>query len=206
MSQKVILISGNLKSGKSTIAGFVKEELAKQYTEGEGSPRPDPKIFSFASSIKNIARDHFDWDGKKDKKGRLLLQRLGTEVGRMYNEDIWVNKFSTFLEESCGEDDVIIVDDWRFENEYEKIEFPECGGDILKIRIRRESTNENLFTKVINKLKSFFVKKHASENSLPENGKLYDKVFNNYYESLDDLKSGYQFEKLLNEIKYFLKQ
>jgi hypothetical protein len=48
----------------------------------------------FAADLKRIARDYFGWDGKKDERGRKLLQLLGTEVGRAWYEGIWVEKYA----------------------------------------------------------------------------------------------------------------
>lgn len=68
----IIGFTGNMQAGKTTCA---------EYT---GFP-----IYSFASPVKAIATI-MGWDGNKDEKGRKLLQSLGTETGRAYDELMWL--------------------------------------------------------------------------------------------------------------------
>lgn len=72
------------------------------------------KVDSFASGVKRVATDGYGWDGKKDTRGRKLLQDVG-KVGREYDKDIWIKK--VFEEESFPASPVIL-DDWRFPNEF----------------------------------------------------------------------------------------
>jgi hypothetical protein len=83
-------MSGLARSGKDTMADILVDEYGfrKAY---------------FAFELKRIAHDYLGWNGKldtkgnweggKDDKGRTLLQRLGTEVGRSYHEGLWTFKF-----------------------------------------------------------------------------------------------------------------
>lgn len=188
--QKVILISGNLKSGKSTVSRLLKNRFEIFY------PKKKFKIYSFASKIKKIAKESFGWDGEKDKKGRTLLQRLGTEVGRAYNEDIWVNYFSEELKNNT--DTIYFVDDWRYPNEKDKIDF---DGDVYTVRVNRKRVNNGWFKK----LRVCFQKKHTSENSLPNTLNSYDFWLYNNYNTVDDLEEAFKFQELYKEIKNFLK-
>ena len=62
-----------------------------------------PAIISLAAPIKELAEEYFSWDGKKDKKGRRLLQVLGTEAGREYNENLWVDiAIQRFEKSTCS--------------------------------------------------------------------------------------------------------
>ncbi|RYZ93015.1 MAG: hypothetical protein EOP06_02415 [Proteobacteria bacterium] len=43
--------------------------------------------------MKQIASKRFNWDGSKVDDGRVLLQRIGSEVGRTWRETMWVVLF-----------------------------------------------------------------------------------------------------------------
>lgn len=187
MKNKVILVSGNLKSGKSTISAMLIDFFLNE--------NKTFKIYSFASKIKEIAKNHFGWDGKKDPKGRKLLQTLGTEVGRAYNENIWVDYFYKLLKNNP--ETVFIVDDWRFVNEYT---FIKDEADIFKVRVINKFENLSPLEKIMN----LFRKKHSSESSLPTNPDFYDFVFVNKYSSLDELGNSEQMKILADKINTFL--
>ena len=79
---------------------------------------------AFADRVKMLARS-FGWDGKKDERGRALLQDLGM-AARRYNPDTWV-EFVQFLEEDCK----LVYTDVRFQNEADYIRSK--GGIIVRI-------------------------------------------------------------------------
>ncbi len=85
MKAPVIWLTGIPASGKTTLAEMLLEEFNKDVDTLAS-------IVPMAKEIKRIAREDFGWDGKKDENGRRLLQVLGTEAGRMYDENIWVHK------------------------------------------------------------------------------------------------------------------
>jgi len=107
---KIVLISGYIGSGKTTFANYLKDYLNKKgcYTEK----------LAFADKVKQIAKEDFLWDGKKDKKGRRLLQVIGTEAGREYDPDIWVKYMLKAIRDLPIDPSVVVIDDWRFPNEY----------------------------------------------------------------------------------------
>jgi len=152
---KVFVISGRISSGKSTVAVELQKALHTEF------PEAVIKIRRFAQGVKDVAREAFGWDGNKDEKGRRLLQVVGTDAGREYNPDIWV--------ERCYEDiqsgfppNIIIYDDWRFPNEYSYwLDKPEIEK-VYKIRIFREDE---------------VISDHLSEKALP-----VSKVIPDYYD------------------------
>lgn len=73
-------VSGLAGSGKDTFADILCKE--ESYHKDH-----------FAFDLKNIAKEYFNWNGEKDDKGRVLLQQLGTEVGRSFHSNIWLIKF-----------------------------------------------------------------------------------------------------------------
>ncbi len=85
---------------------------------------------SFACEVKRIAKEVFGWDGNKDEKGRKLLQIIGTDCGRAYSQNIWINKF----DEKFGlliNSSKIVITDVRFVNECEYIKSK--GGIIINV-------------------------------------------------------------------------
>jgi len=118
----IIGFAGFMKSGKTTAAKYV-----------------GVRMFSFATPIKEIAKEEFKWDGKKDEKGRRLLQVLGTEAGREYSPDIWINRTKEDILDyfrTCkitGTRKLVVIDDVRYPNEAQFIK--DMGG--LMIRMDR---------------------------------------------------------------------
>lgn len=88
---------------------------------------------AFADRVKMLARS-LGWDGKKDERGRALLQDLGM-AARRYNPDTWV-EFVQFLEEDCK----LVYTDVRFQNEADYIRSK--GGIIVRI-VRPGIISEN---------------------------------------------------------------
>lgn len=170
----VILLAGKAGSGKSFAASYLTE-LFK--STGKNTTRD-----AFAKGIKDIARKYIGWDGTKDEKGRKLLQTLGTEVGREYNPDCWVEYLIHHLENTPGYPyDVIIIDDWRFPNEYEYfVDNPLYT--VVKVLVLGDKNKISSMPKG--------TEKHASEVSLPTKLSYYDYTLYNTFSEND-------FEELL---------
>ncbi len=168
----IILISGKAGVGKTSMAEFIKDYLRDLHFSAY--------IVPFARGIKQCARFYFDWKGEKDTRGRKLLQQIGTEVGRGYDEDTWVKFLLTSLYRDEFEGDFVICDDWRFPNECSYIE---NTGDYEVVKIRVESPDREI-------LKGTPEGNHISENSLPtaqDSGNYYNFIVENV-SSLEDLK------------------
>lgn len=135
----VVGFCGHLKAGKSLAAGFVVDVLG--FTK-----------VSFAEGVKQIAMEQFGWDGVKDDRGRVLLQRIGTDCGRMYNSEIWVGKTTEQIEHLYLRkvNRLFVIDDVRFDNE---ANFIHQFKNSLLIRIDREWAKDEL-------------SKHASEKGI----------------------------------------
>lgn len=114
-----IMLVGKAGAGKTTIA----KELEKHYGY---------KIFSFATRLKQIAEEikMAPLDKLGNPKDRELLQKLGTEIGRWYTNDMWVKQLAKSIEDGFnvppellnGKTKVqwvnnIVIDDCRFLNE-----------------------------------------------------------------------------------------
>ena len=120
---------GKAGAGKTTACNMLKD-----------IHKPKPcLILPWAGELKRIARDEFGWDGKKDDKGRKLLQVLGTECGRMYGGDqFWVNKWQEKVNKfvdpyrtMVSPPILILNDDTRFDSEAQRIR--EKGGAVIEI-------------------------------------------------------------------------
>lgn len=146
-----LLIAGAMGAGKTEFATALKERLSDLgYTV---------EMAAFANPIKWIAKSFFRWDGEKDAKGRRLLQVIGTEAGREYYEDIWVDTLLDWVENHDDYPlDFLIIDDWRYENEYAGIE-KNFLYNVHKIYVDRDSSLKD--PKYLTGLA------HQSENGLP---------------------------------------
>lgn len=111
----IILLSGKAGVGKSTVADKLSRFLLDSGIKSIRTP--------FAGAVKDTARVEFGWDGKKDDKGRRLLQNIG-QMGREYNQDIWAIKVGRIIQDCIfdGDYDCAIIDDWRYPNEYHYLE------------------------------------------------------------------------------------
>lgn len=108
-----IMLSGRAGVGKTTLAGILKEEFVKYGLRVEK--------FSFAQGVKETAK-FMGWDGKKDEWGRQLLIDIGMS-GRKYDSNTWCRiTFDYTIPNNIGFPfDVVLIDDWRFRNEYDFI-------------------------------------------------------------------------------------
>lgn len=106
----LILVSGRAGVGKTTFSNLFMDLL------------PDDRKLtsrkaSFAVGVKNVAT-LMGWDGNKDERGRTLLQDIG-KIARAYDKDTWINFLNDFIAgTSIVPPDLIIIDDWRFPNEF----------------------------------------------------------------------------------------
>ena len=108
---KIVCISGKAQHGKDTTAKLLEEIL-----EAQGNR---VLIAHYGDLVKYVCKTFFGWDGKKDEKGRTLLQRVGTDKIRAVSPDYWVDFIVSILDIFCDEWDYVLIPDTRFPNEYE---------------------------------------------------------------------------------------
>lgn len=130
----IVAFTGKSGSGKTTIARATMRRLC--------SAGISAAVMSFATPIKKIAKECFGWDGKKDERGRRLLQVIGTEAGRLYNPNIWVDDLFRKTEEviAISRKFVVLIDDCRFDNESTAV--LSRGGDVIRLIGRGGVTGE----------------------------------------------------------------
>ena len=121
MRFKVIFVSGKVGSGKDTF-------IERYFQTRKDLDRGYFATYTFANELKRMLINA-GWDGKKDLKGRKLLQSVGNAF-REYQKDYWVNfikraidkEMSLFVDDNGSEIfnvDVIylIMTDCRYKNE-----------------------------------------------------------------------------------------
>lgn len=120
ITNPLIGICGFLGTGKSLLAERICRHVKRSAV-----------IMPLAGPVKEFALS-LGWNGKKDAKGRRLLQLLGTECGRnCIDQDIWLKLWAkdALRRARCGQ--IVIADDVRFPNEAAKI--IESGGMMIRI-------------------------------------------------------------------------
>ena len=169
---KIVLISGYKRSGKDFVANLLAEQLRSCYKTVE--------ILSFATPLKQVVASTFDITLKQleDYKNaeddilchidnakihhnlhtismRKILQRFGTEAARpVFGNNVWSNLMNEKIKTSAK--DVIIIPDYRFDEEFKSI--AANGVNPLVLRV----DNKNYVPK----------DEHASE-VLPTEGSTY---------------------------------
>ena len=166
---KVICISGKAGSGKDAFGNMLKEQIEKR---GYGV-----LITHYGDLLKYMCKTLFDWNGEKDKAGRYLLQKVGTDIVRAKKPDFWVKYVSDILHMFSDQWDYVIIPDARFENEIDVLR-NDPFFSVTTIRMERELAEDALTEEQ---------KEHASETELddyPFDYYVYNKG------SLDDLRDS----------------
>jgi len=172
----VIGLNGQFRHGKSYVAKFVTEEAQRaglsaqvvsfaaplkslgkcmsvlpkgEWERSIGQNLSDGTKDRLSTFLTELARHGESWDGEtKDEFWRDKLQRLGTNIGRAHDENIWVDKWVEHVGNLRA--DVVISDDMRFDNEVAAIEAlggVTCGVMRLNSDATpyREPGNEHLY-------------------------------------------------------------
>lgn len=171
---KIIGIVGYAGSGKDTAASLLALKLKPKTS----------KIVHFADPLKNIATN-LGWNGKKDKKGRKLLQLLGTDVCRGCIDDAyWVKRMQELIaRESARGIDYLLMPDVRFPNE--AVMFQHSCGQLFVVKRPVKGFWKRFMV--------FITPRHKSEQ--------YQKWINKYqYTTIDNTGSIEDLEKILDKI------
>lgn len=124
---KIICISGHAQHGKDTSASVLKAHL-----EADGYR---VLITHYADLLKFICTSFFGWDGRKDERGRSLLQHIGSEVVRAKRPNYWVDFMLSIFDLFESSWDYVIIPDCRFPNEIDELR--SHGFDVTTMRIVR---------------------------------------------------------------------
>lgn len=118
-----IAVTGKICSGKTTLCNYLCEL------------EPRFEIFSFGKKVKSIASDLFKMD--PEVKDRTLLTSIGQKM-REINPDVWVN----YVISECKDKEYCLVDDLRYQNEYEAL--VKNGFKIIQLNISPELQEERI--------------------------------------------------------------
>lgn len=166
----IVLIGGRAGEGKSTFANFCRTFILSEKNTSS-------MLVPFAAKVKEVAFD-IGWDGKKDDRGRRLLQEIG-KIGREYDLDIWAKHVVNYIKDNHADIyEYHFIDDWRFPNEAKVIK--EHFHPVVLVRMRRPEKEHSLYgTALYNDI---------SEASLPDENSYYDYVIDNSG-NLEELKT-----------------
>lgn len=192
----VIGVSGKLGSGKNFITTNViipvLEKRKQKYLE-----------LSFADQIKiNVmTKNGIEYDDvylRKTESSRQLLQTEGTEVGRNFDKDIWVNYLDNWIKVFNNRGiDSFVVSDVRFMNEFDYIK--NSGGIMIKIVAPKRNQSRLLQESNGNQESYNKISTHRSECNLDSlNDNMFNLViFNDPEDTFDVVHLQNQFEELL---------
>lgn len=129
---RIILISGQARSGKDTTAEFIQKALLEKGEE---------RVLTIhnADLLKFMCKSFFGWDGTKDESGRSLLQYVGTDIVRRQEPDFWVTFIIKVLKLFPREWDYVLIPDVRFPNEISELK--KEGFDVCHIDVIRPTEN-----------------------------------------------------------------
>jgi hypothetical protein len=127
---KLIGVSGKIGSGKNYITTNVVIPILEKYNK-----RYLELAFADQIKINVISKNNIEYDDvykNKTSNSRQLLQIEGTEVGRTFDKNIWVNYLDNWIKvyNDRGVSN-FVVNDVRFINEYEYVK--NTGGIMIKV-------------------------------------------------------------------------
>lgn len=102
-----VAICGKLGSGKTTVARYLVENYSYERV-------------SFADPMREITQYVLGIKDKTDPRYRPAMQELGTDWGRKWNENCWVD-ILLFKTTTDIQTKMFVVDDVRFQNEVESL-------------------------------------------------------------------------------------
>lgn len=158
-NKHIIAIAGNARSGKDTLGKNICE-LLREYDINAAT-------YSFADQLKaevdsflkeTIGISAYTTDDREKIIIRPFLVFWGTEIRRKMNHSVWIDK----LNETIKDDEVAVITDLRFENEFD---FVKANGGLVVYLTRVDSNGceiqpANLYEKENN----VFLSKNADSN------------------------------------------
>jgi len=124
MCKKIILVSGYKRAGKDFVSEKINNLIKFSTVYSLASPLKDIMAITLNMSVEELDSFKNDslwlYDASADFgiNFRKMLQRFGTDaMKKHFGDGVWAD---AFLNKSFNES-VIIISDWRFNIEYEKI-------------------------------------------------------------------------------------
>ncbi len=144
--EKVVLICGKAESGKKEFATWLEGELKKN----EFSAFTFPITYFF----KELLKKQYGWDGKKDKKGRDLLQKVGEEWNNK-SPGFWATLSCELLSSLVLDYDVFVITGVRRVEEINT--FKKKFKSVVTVKVVKEDRETHLTDEQLN---------HESETAL----------------------------------------
>lgn len=167
---KVFSISGKAQNGKDTFAIFAKEYLEnKNYKV---------LICHYGDLVKYTCQTFFNWNGIKDKLGRTILQKVGTDNIRSRFPNFWVEYIAKILYIFNDEWDYVLIPDTRFPNEINVLN--DFSLNVKSIKIDRPNFDNGLTKKQKNHISETALDNYKFDYIIKNDGNLNDfksKVF-----------------------------
>ena len=165
--------------GKDTFANMLKEELNERAV-----------IVHFADALKFVCKSYYGWNGEKNTNGRTLLQYVGQST-RDNDEHFWTDFIARLIKANLSKNyEYIIIPDWRYREEYERLLRYFHYEDIITVNITRFNSD---FSPYIPNELTFEQRQHKSEIDL-------DTYVCQYY------ISNFTLEKLRESAQTFVKE
>lgn len=164
---KIIILSGKAHSGKSLVASIIKDYYFNHNTKCV--------IISYASYLKEYAKEVLGWDGSESTKPRDFLQQVGVElIKNKINPNMLIGRIVDDVKVYSYFFDVIVISDARFVEEISVIKNNFSNVSVIHVDgVDNDLTNEQ--------------KNHSTETGLDDYND-YDFIINNSG-NLDELKS-----------------
>ena len=162
----IILIAGKARSGKNTLANYIKEELEKKNLKVVISPYTK-YLKQYIESITNISIT-------EENKPRDLLQKLSSELikKKLGKENLLIERQLDDIEVYSYFANAIIIPDVRFPREIEVIK--DKFNNVLSIGLKRENYTTDLTKEQQNDITEISLDNYNNYDIIVRNNNLKD--------------------------------
>ena len=135
--EKIYLIHAKAQNGKDTCA-----ERIKHYYELKGKK---VLIIAFADYVKFVLDKYYGIPHARTKEYRTHIQQFATDQVRSAVPNFWAEVVAQLLYSIRNDFDIVVIPDWRFENELQAIgfymidELRSRETQLIKVLIEREN-------------------------------------------------------------------
>lgn len=133
MVKKVFLLHGKAQSGKNYCA-----DIMKALCEIKGEK---VLTIAFADWVKDCLRRYYGVEDYKSEWGRSNITHFATDICRKNDPDIWARVVATTVKAMESEWDIVLIPDWRFENEAIVMD-DYFFGKVVKVNIIRPNRED----------------------------------------------------------------